>query len=144
MIKLHVFKEVTSRAPKKKLSLLFKAITKEESHARLSGRINLVFTTDQRMRRLNRQFLSRDKTTDVLSFNLDDQTEVDHIFGEIYISVPTAKRQAKQYRTTLTDEFLRLACHGLLHLLGYDHDKAGDAKTMKAREDYYVEKVRRM
>ncbi len=144
MIKLHVFKEVTNRAPKKKLSLLFEAIAKEESHARLSGRINLVFTTDQRMRRLNRQFRSRDKTTDVLSFNLDDQTADDRIFGEIYISVPTAKRQAKQYRTTLTDEFLRLACHGLLHLLGYDHDKAGDAKTMKAREDYYVEKVRRM
>ena len=142
MTKLHVFKEVPSRAPKKKLSLLFEAITNEESHSRWSGQVNLVFTTDKRMRTLNRQFRSRDKTTDVLSFNLNDQIADDRIFGEVYISVPTAKRQANYYRTTLTDELLRLACHGLLHLFGYDHVKASEAEKMKAREDYFLEKLR--
>lgn len=143
MMELYIFKEVNSRVPKKRLLLLFEAIANEESYSRWRGQVNLVFTTERRIRTLNRQFRSLDKSTDVLSFHLGEPTAHDSIFGEIYISVPTAKRQANQYQSTLTDELLRLACHGMLHLFGYNHVKASDAKKMKVREDYFLEKIRR-
>jgi len=144
MTGLHVFKETKIRVPKKKLSILFEAIANNESHSYQRGDINLVFTTDSRLRALNRQFRSRDKSTDVLSFRLEESTAYDNIVGEIYISVPMAKRQAHEYQTTLSNELLRLTCHGLLHLFGYDHVKTSDAKKMKVREDYYLARFRRV
>jgi probable rRNA maturation factor len=143
MTELRIFKEgTTSRIPRKRLARLFAAIVKEETSARHWHQVNLVFTTDRRIRSLNRRFRSRDRATDVLSFQLGDSSDRDGITGEVYISISTAKRQAREYCSTVTDELLRLACHGLLHLLGYDHVKPADAEVMKAREDYFLEKIR--
>ena len=67
----------------------------------------------------------------------------DGVFGEIYISAETARRQAAEYETSLGDEYLRLVCHGLLHLFGFDHMKKSDEKEMKAREEQYLSLVGR-
>ncbi len=141
-MRLQIFKQTRMRVPRRKLTLLLEAIVNAEISRRNPGRVNLIFTTDGRIRKLNRQFRSVDRSTDVLSFRFDDSAGPEDTFGEIYVSVPTAKRQARQCRTTLTDELLRLACHGMLHLFGYDHVKPAEVKTMEARENQFLSRFR--
>ena len=95
------------------------------------------------MRRLNRQFRGLDRTTDVLSFALDEPDEADPTAGEVYISVARAVRQAEQYGHGRYEEYVRLACHGFLHLFGYDHDKPAAQKKMTSREEYYWSRLYR-
>lgn len=91
---------------------------------------------------MNRQFRAKDKVTDVLSFPIYDfgvetlTTEVNPVLlGDIVISVPQAKRQAEAIGLSTEEEVLRLAVHGLLHLLGYDHETGkNEAKKMRRLE----------
>lgn len=132
------------RAPRALLDRMFKTVLQGERQLRLKGQVNLVFVNDARMRELNRQYRGKNRPTDVLSFNLDDPTSNEAILGEIYISIPTAVRQASENRFSLTREIVRLACHGLLHLLGYDHERsADDEKIMFERQERYLRKVGR-
>ena len=140
-MKLHIFKQTQVRVPRTSLLTLFTMITDAEANPSRVGNINLVLTTDQQMQRLNRQFRGTDRTTDVLAFNIDDPYSGDDVFGEVYISVPAALRQARQYGATNSQELLRLVCHGLLHLFGYDHHRTGDARRMKAREGRYLKQL---
>lgn len=75
------------------------------------------FSGDREMRRVNRQFRGKDKTTDVLSFPGDEG----HL-GDILISVPTARRQAEEAGHAAERELKVLLLHGVLHCLGYDHE----------------------
>lgn len=101
--------------------------------------VSLVLTDDERIRILNRDFLETDRPTDVLSFplagpgDLEDPTR-DLFLGEIYISVETARAQARTARRPLAREVAHLAIHGLLHLLGHDHAKPGERRRMRAIE----------
>ena len=98
-----------------------------------------MLTDDARIRILNRDFLEHDRPTDVLSFplaepeDLEDPTR-DLFLGEIYISVETARAQARSARRPLAREVTHLAIHGLLHLLGHDHAKPSERRRMKAIE----------
>jgi probable rRNA maturation factor len=88
----------------------------------LSGkRIQVILTGDEDLRRMNRDYRGRDAPTDVLSFDLRD----DHgagVDGEIYISLPYARRRASRRHRSLESEVLHLTVHGLLHLAGHDHE----------------------
>ena len=137
-MRLRIFKRIRSRVPRQRLTLLAKSITAAEAHRCGHKQINLIFTSDQHIRSLNSRFRNRDQVTDVLSFDLGGEEDSDDVFGEIYISVPTARRQARQLGTTITGEMLRLTCHGLLHLFGYDHRRPTEAAAMKTREDYFL------
>ncbi len=77
----------------------------------------LVLTTDEDITRLNREYLGRDRPTNVLSFPQGGE-----ILGDIIVSVDTAKREARKLSCPLLERLLHLAIHGLLHLLGYDHE----------------------
>jgi probable rRNA maturation factor len=98
----------------------------------------LVFTDDVEIRQLNRDYRKHDRATDVLSFHLqelagEDDAAGDGVeLGDIVISVETAKRRAPGGR--LLPELERLAVHGLCHLFGHDHKRAGEAKVMYALE----------
>jgi len=102
--------------------------------------LSVVFTGDRAMRALNRLYRGMDKTTDVLSFSLREgrfphiQPEV---LGDIVISVPVAVRQAAESGHPLSHELYSLLVHGLLHLLGYDHElgprEAAGMKRMERR-----------
>lgn len=140
-MKLRTFREARTRAPMKKINALFELITADEARTNWRADVNLIFTTDGHIRRLNSRFRKKDKSTDVLSFTIDDPEEPDATFGEIYISVMTARRQADRYGHSLTHEYLRLFCHGLLHLFGYDHMKEADARKMARLEERYLEQV---
>jgi rRNA maturation RNase YbeY len=100
----------------------------------------VVITNDIAVRRLNSRFRGDDNTTDVLSFTLDDDeafvttTTLRHL-GEIVISYPTARRQARKAGHGVDDELAHLVVHGVLHLLGYDHKRAADQRVMRAKEE---------
>ncbi|MBL7073936.1 rRNA maturation RNase YbeY [candidate division KSB1 bacterium] len=101
------------------------------------GELTVILTDDPTIVRLNRDFLKRENTTDVLAFDLTEPDD-EKISGEIYISVEQAKKQAAQYGVSLKDEILRLAVHGLLHLSGYSDRTSRGRLTMTGREDYYL------
>lgn len=141
MMKLCIYKEIDCRLPLKNIKFLFGKLTKIEAKDNWNGIINLIFTSDERMKSLNKQFRAKNRTTDVLSFNIDEPVSDESVFGEIYISVFKAKEQAQEYGETFSKEIIRLACHGSLHLFGYDHIKKKDLLLMKERENYYLNLV---
>lgn len=122
---------------------LLKIIHKLLRHNRFSkipqpGIISLVFVDDKEMREMNCQFRKIDKTTDVLSFELQENTPEGYLFGELIISLPKASQDAKNFKISLEDELIRLIVHGLTHLLGYDHATIQQEEAMQAIEsDFY-------
>ena len=82
------------------------------------GDLSIAIVSDKRMRALNRQFRGKDKVTDVLSFPADARG----FMGDIVIAAGVATRQAREAGHTAQTEMRVLALHGLLHLLGYDHE----------------------
>lgn len=104
--------------------------------------LSISFVGDRAIRRLNCEHRGKDRATDVLSFPLFDPQAVrrknagpaERLLGDIVISVDTAARQAKEYDASLASEIARLLIHGLLHLMGHDHEKPGERRRMEAEE----------
>jgi probable rRNA maturation factor len=101
-----------------------------------SGSITILLTDNRTMRSLNRQFRSENKTTDVLSFYFGEDPGIlsnqPIYIGDIAISVPYARRQAESQGHSVTAEIQLLAIHGILHLLGYDHETEDTKEEMWA------------
>ena len=140
-MKLRIYKATEARIPSGGIRRLFELISEEEADPDAPARVHLIITDNRRIRRLNRDFRAKDKATDVLSFNVDPLDEPGGVFGEIYVSDQAVRRQAKEYGVTVSQEYLRLFCHGLLHLFGHDHHHKTDASRMFARQDYYLERL---
>jgi probable rRNA maturation factor len=107
-------------------------ILKEEG--RRGAKVNVIFVDDPVIRKLNNEYFGKDRVTDVISFNFDDE-----LLGEVYVSLPQARRQAREIDLTIKEEIQRLVVHGILHLLGYDHEK--DDGRMLAKQEHYVRMV---
>jgi Predicted metal-dependent hydrolase len=88
--------------------------------------LSIVLVSDAQIKRLNKLYRNKDKPTDVLSFPIGEKVEDWLILGDIVISVDTAKRQAQELGHSLEEELKRLLVHGLVHLLGYDHELGGE------------------
>jgi rRNA maturation RNase YbeY len=92
----------------------------------LNQEVSILLTTDADIRKLNKQFRSIDQPTDVLSFpqNADEDPPIpgEIILGDIAVSLDTAQAQAKEHGLTFEEEIILLLIHGILHLLGYDHE----------------------
>lgn len=93
--------------------------------------LSVVVTTDEHIRQLNKQWRGKNTATDVLSFEQDPETGV---LGDIVISLDTARRQAREGKRALSDEITRLMAHGLLHLMGHDHEEPNEARRMAQAE----------
>ncbi len=92
--------------------------------------ISVVFVNDEKIRELNNKYRKKDASTDVLSFSLGKDPK-GRIIGEIYISIDTARVQSEENNKNLIDEVAFLTLHGLLHILGYDHEKEEDYREME-------------
>lgn len=108
--------------------------------------ISLLFTTDSEIQIINKTYRKKDKATDVLSFPQIDYKNIGFVaptLGDIVISVETAKVQAKKYEHSLTKEIDRLLVHGILHLLGYDHENVpkNEAQRMRRKEKLILNKI---
>lgn len=99
--------------------------------------LSVSFVLDDRMAEINGSWRGKPRPTDVLSFSLVDGPHADFrggLLGEVVIGIETAARQARRGRRTLEAEILRLLIHGVLHLLGHDHERADEARRMRAEE----------
>jgi len=97
--------------------------------------VDLVLCGEQTIKRLNNDYRKKNSVTDVLSFGFDD---FDYL-GEIYICVPQADEQRKEYGLSLDEEVQRLFVHGLFHLLGLDHESEEERLAMERREKKYID-----
>lgn len=100
--------------------------------------ISLLITNDETIHLLNKEYRQKDKPTDVLSFPMEDEV----MLGDIVISLDTAKNQAQEREIGLDREIAFLFIHGLLHLLGYDHETSvEDEKEMFALQEEILKKL---
>ncbi len=105
----------------------------------LSGRIDVLITANEHMRRLNRRFRRKDRPTDVLSFPSSAEARTPEKYaGDLAISLEIAQSNARQMGHSVQDEIKILLLHGVLHLAGYDHESddgemAALEETMRAR-----------
>ncbi len=99
------------------------------------------------MRSLNRRYRGIDRTTDVLSFSLREGAFSNlrpNLLGDIVVSIPKADQQAREAGSPLTREIERLLIHGLLHLMGYDHERGpAEAVRMRRREQQLMKRIAR-
>jgi len=98
--------------------------------------VEVILTTDDEIQQLNREFRHKNKPTDVLSFPLENIPGMP--LGSIVISIDTAKKGAEEFSHEIEDEIKLLFIHGLLHLLGYDHET--DNGEMREKEEEIINK----
>lgn len=99
--------------------------------------LSIVLIDDEGIAELNQAYRGIAGPTDVLSFSLLEGVHSDHrgaLLGDVIVSLDTASRQARRGGRSLEDEVVRLIIHGTLHLLGHDHERAEEARVMRAEE----------
>jgi len=98
--------------------------------------LNYIFTSDDYLLSVNKQFLNHDYYTDIITFNNAEKKGV--IEGDIYISLDRVKENATAYKVTFEDEFKRVLVHGLLHLCGYSDKNNEQQAEMRSKENAYL------
>jgi len=121
-------------------NLIDKAFLKKVGQRVLKGEkqtkksLSIILIRQDRIKKLNKKYRGENKATDVLSF---DYIET----GELLICLQKIKENAKIYQTSFKKELTRILIHGILHLLGYDHEKSAiKAEKMRKKEEYYYGK----
>lgn len=102
--------------------------------------VSCVLVDDERIHEINREYRHIDRSTDVISFAMEDNDQfyvegMPRTLGDIFISVDHAKKQAEEYGHSLRREMCFLFTHGILHLLGYDHMTDEQEKEMFGLQD---------
>jgi len=120
------------------LKPLLEYVLKTESV--LNAEFNVIIVNSRKIKKLNKEYRSIDRETDVISFALEDSKDFIYsdfrLLGDIYISLDKVRSQSIEYGHSFLRELSFLAVHGLLHLLGYDHMREIDEKIMfKKQED---------
>lgn len=106
----------------------------------------MIFVSASAIRKINRRFLGESANTDVIAFNYPNHARSHHstsdsTFGDIFISVDTARRQAREGNHTLSQELALLIVHGLLHLIGYEDKTESKRKIMFAKQRHLFRKI---
>ncbi|UXN03805.1 MULTISPECIES: rRNA maturation RNase YbeY [unclassified Bartonella] len=110
----------------------------------VESELSLVFTNDEAIRAINAQWRNKDKATNVLSFPAFDiapNEEPDVMLGDIIIARETVEGEAREENKPFDHHLTHLFVHGLLHLLGYDHENDDDAEIMEALEREILAKL---
>lgn len=99
--------------------------------------LSVLLTDDDQIQELNALYRKKDKPTDVLAFAMRERSAPGHaaereLLGDVIVSIPTARAQARRARRPALDEVTMLLAHGLLHLLGWDHDTPAKDRAMRA------------
>lgn len=102
--------------------------------------LQFIFGTDDLLSSLKKEFFNKDQFTDVIAFRLNDY-RIQTVEGEIYISLPRAKENAKLYGESYEKEVSRLIVHGCLHLLGFNDDSKIEKKKMTKMEDEFLGQI---
>lgn len=110
-----------------------------------SAEVSIILCDNEYIKQLNKKFRGKDTPTDVLSFPMSKENDVDpvtgvKILGDIVISVEKVLEQMESYGHTMQREFAYLTAHGMLHILGYDHEKSAiDKIRMREKEEHIMD-----
>jgi len=136
-ISSHEFKELSSNL-ESKLELLAKHVLFDQNKNELT--VNLKLVSSKEMMKLNEEFREKISDTNVLSFPAAREIQkISGELGDIAISVPYVQTESKNLNRDLDDHMMHLLAHGILHLLGFDHQDDQDANIMEAQEIKYLE-----
>lgn len=116
MTKIFINNLTKKRIKRKEIEKILEKIMKKYKENRI---VSLTFCNDKFIRKLNKIYRKKNKSTDVLSFSMREN----NLLGDIIISTDYAENNANKYRISLYDELKNLAIHGLLHLIGLNHKK---------------------
>jgi len=148
---MHIdFHDQTRSVPTDDIDLLQRLIifTAEREGVSREAEVSINFVDNKEIQELNRNYRQQDKTTDVISFALQESVEgeldivgedIPLVLGDIVISVDKAKEQAGEYNHSLERELGFLTVHGFLHLLGYDHMTEEEEKKMFQKQEAILE-----
>ena len=100
-------------------------------------KISIILSDKKLLNKLKEKYFKLDQYTDVIVFNLEDMNCL--IDGEIYISIDDVQENAKEYNQIFDNEFKRVLCHGVLHLLGFEDNSVNKKNIMKKLEDKYIQ-----
>ncbi len=103
-----------------------------------SGDISIIFCSDEYLLKINKQYLSHDYYTDIITFDYVDENIIS---GDLFISFDRIIDNAKQFDTELIREVYRVVFHGILHLVGYNDKTADEQKLMTEKENFYLSEV---
>jgi probable rRNA maturation factor len=138
---IEIINQTKSKIPKKFVQDWTKKIyknLKSQKILKTEKDLIVVFVTSAKMKKLNSQFRGKNKHTDILSFEPIEESSL----GELVLCLPVLKKQAKEHELSLNHEIGYMLIHGVLHLLGYDHEKsAKDAKAMFNIQDTLFDKL---
>ncbi len=139
MKNIHVF--INPEYVKLNKNLCITIVKKVLTHYDLkSFDINLIFTSDIYVSNLKKEFFSKNQWTDVIAFPMHNKNKK-FIEGEIYISMPTAKKNAKRYKQSYGKELARLVIHGSLHLIGIEDDTDEKKEKMIKIEEHFLKEI---
>jgi len=102
--------------------------------------ILVIFTSDEILSDLKKEFFNQEHLTDVISFRMNDYIE-EKVEGEIYISIPQVERNARKFDQSFSRELSRIIIHGSLHLLNYDDSTIDSKNKMTEKENYFLKKT---
>ncbi|MFA7401759.1 MAG: rRNA maturation RNase YbeY, partial [Bacteroidales bacterium] len=120
---------------KKKLREWIDSVIHEEN--KYPGTLTYIFCSDDYLLSINEKYLKSSYLTDIITF---DYTEDKIISGDMLISITRVKENAKIFKTTFQKELMRVMIHGILHLCGFNDKTAKEKESMKAKEDYHLNK----
>jgi probable rRNA maturation factor len=121
---------------KKELKKCLNFLLGEEKKIFLSGKVSVIFCSDQYLLELNKKFLNHDTLTDVITFNY---SEANDLQGELYISIDRVKDNSDKFSQIFEIELSRVIIHGFLHLCGYNDTKKSERVVMTKKEDRYLD-----
>ena len=125
------------------LKEVIKATLEEENVS--NAVFSVIFVTLDEIHELNKTYRGIDRPTDVISFALEDSNDFEveglRVLGDIYVCIDRMKEQAREYNHSEKRELSFLVCHGLLHLLGYDHMEKEEEKIMFGKQDKILERL---
>ncbi|MBD3310878.1 MAG: rRNA maturation RNase YbeY [Candidatus Magasanikbacteria bacterium] len=120
------------------VEMVFKNLKKTQS------KTSIHFVGSDKMKSLNKRFRAVKKDTDVLAFTMNEGDKMpirSGEIGDIFISVPYVRKNAKKFSVPYKQELSRIIVHGLLHLLGFDHQNKKEAEKMFALQEKMVKKI---
>ena len=148
-----VYKDIDENIEfEKTIEIVINKCFEVENLIKLNLYISITLTTPAEIRKINKEFRNIDKETDVLSFPMFEKNEIDAIveegkneipetIGDIIISIPKVKEQAKEYEHSFARELAYMAVHGFYHLMGYDHMEEEEKRQMREKEENILNKL---
>ena len=114
----------------------------KEEYGKNDYYLSLLIADNKIIKQINKEYRNKDTETDVISFAYNETENIGglNVLGDIIISLEKVKNQSKEYGHSEEREFYYVLCHGMLHLLGYDHIEEEDKKIMRKREEEILEK----